>query len=125
MASIGGYNFITIKGQINGFHERLETFNRPGVDGTSFRSLGSRSEISNIESTVDLPYQASAANNMAAYRNMVSTVVTIVDDHGVSWTNMLILGVREVSARTIIKGTGGYYTNPALIHVVAWEIQAL
>ena len=125
MASIGGHNFITIKGQINGFHERLETFDRPGVNGTSFRAIGTRAEISNIESTVDLPYQASAANQLAAYRNMVSTVVTVVDDHGVSWSNMLILSVREVSARTIIKGHGGYYTNPAILHVVAWEIQAL
>lgn len=125
MPSIGIYNFITIKGAINLQQQRLEPFSRPGVNGESFQSLGRRAEVSTFTATRDVSTLSSAANLLTAYSNLVGSVVIITDDLGVSWSNMLVTAVRQVSAKRIIKGVGGLVINPAVRQVVEWEFKAL
>lgn len=126
MSSIGVYNFISVKGAVNLKQQRLEPFSRPGVNGESFQAIGARAEVSTFTSTGDVASLSSAANLLAAYSNLVGiSVVSITDDLGVTWTNMLVTAVRQVSARRIIKGVGGLVSNPAAMHVVEWEFKAL
>lgn len=125
MSSIGIYNFITVKGAVNLKQQRLEPFSRPGVNGESFQAIGARAEVSTFTSTGDVASLSSAANLLAAYSNLVDSVVSITDDLGVTWRNMLVTAVRQVSARRIIIGVGGLVSNPAAMHVVEWEFKAL
>ena len=122
MPSIGGFSFITVKGAVNLSMEALEKFTRPGVNGQSYQSLGRRPEVSTFTSTVDFPFSGSARNNLLAYRIMKEAgPVTIIDDHGAVWINMLILTFRQTSARRVITATGGLFVNPYGVQVVEWE----
>lgn len=124
-AYISAYNFLTLRGSINVMQERLEEFTRPGVDGMSFQAVGERAEVSQLQTVRDLAYASSAANMMSSYKALVGEVVTIVDDDGVSWYNMLVLKVTQVSNEKIVGSVGGLVTGALALQTVNWEVQSL
>jgi len=125
IAYIGAYNFLTLRGSINVMQERLEEFTRPGVDGMSFQAVGERAEVSQLQTVRDLAYASSAASMMSSYKALVGDVVTIVDDDGVSWYNMLVLKVMQVSNEKIIGSVGGLVSGALALQTVNWEVQSL
>jgi hypothetical protein len=124
-SSIGIYNFVFVKGATNVQIERLESFSRPGVDGESFRAIGKRADITNFTSFSDLPTLGAAGTQLNLYAALVSQVVTVVDDLGYSWTNMLVLSVRQTLAKAIKTGVGGLYVSPLAVQTCSWEFKQL
>jgi len=125
MSSIGLYSFIFVKGNTNGQRQTVEPFDRPGIDGESFQMRGTRAELSTFTSFRDLAFFASAKSNILAYENMVGDVVTVIDDLGNAWANMLVMGVRQINARAIGNAAGGLEANPTATQTCNWEFKKL
>jgi hypothetical protein len=107
MASIGGRNVATMKGQIQPAHEELEEFARPGTDGYTVRLLGRRAQNSTIETFVDLSSKLGISTELVAYKAMVGTFVSVVDSKGTVWNRVLVKAVDPVDSGAIGLGVGG------------------
>ena len=125
VAWIGAYNFIALHGSVNGMQERLEEFARPGINGVSFRAIGERADVSNLQTERDMLLKASRDTQMAAYESLVGSKVSITDNQGNVWSNMLVRRVSEVRFFENISATGGLETNPQAFQIVNWEVQSL
>ena len=123
-AWIGAYNFIALHGSINGMQERLEEISRPGIDGVSFRAIGERADVSNLQTERDMLLKSSRKIQLAAYESLVGgSPVTIIDNQGNVWNNMIVRSVSEVRFFENISATGGLETNPQAFQKVNWEVQ--
>ena len=83
VAWIGVYNFIALHGSINGMQERLEEFSRPGIDGVSFRAIGKRADVSNLQTERDMLFKSSRDTQLAAYNSIVGLLVSITDNQAI------------------------------------------
>ena len=123
-AFIGTQPFITLKGQLKLRTTAVETFHRPGVNGTGFQNLGGRAEQTTLISTVDVPSLAAVGNVFRAYELFQGTLKNITDDFGNTYTNFFIHNVQRLSAKAVGITAGGINPNPAAILVCQWTVQA-
>jgi hypothetical protein len=118
-------NFITLHGaDIIPPGETVEVIVTPGVDGAALRLLGSRGEPFTLTSVADFTSAANAAAGIVAYRNLQGNIVTIVDDHGQSWTNYTVLKVSPVRRKQVVTPSGGLSGGAHLVWA-QWELMAL
>ena len=123
MASIGGFNFIRLRGGIHPVAEVPQEITRPNVDGHAFRRFGKRGMSSLWESVVDLT-QANVSTTIAGYRALQGTLVTLVDEAGDSYTNVMVRSVRIGSVFAVTKAVGGLASGSNRYMLMAtWEIQ--
>lgn len=124
MASIGGYNVLVVQGPYQPRGMATERIERPGVDGTAFREKGIRGTPFQITTMVDCDDAPDLAALLLNYAALQGTLVTVVDDLGTSWTNVMVLGVQPVSARAIGTSAGGLSTSAGTLATVRWTLQA-
>jgi len=124
MASIGGYSMIFVSGPVGRPGMATERIERPGVDGTAFREQGLRCEPFMMTSIVDLDDAADVAAELDLYAALKGTLVTVIDDHGSTWTNVMVLDVQPVETKTIGVSAGGLATTPTKLVTARWTLQA-
>lgn len=122
MASIGGQTVIEMEGGNQTPVERVQTLERPGISGQAYRLLGEGGEPYTLLTTTDLASTSVASTYMGYYRNLVGAHVTIVDMHGRTFTNVMVLNVREVSTRPY-KTPAGILSGAALLRC-EWTLQS-
>lgn len=94
MPSIAGQAFITVPRLFERAKERVEVIERDGIDGSIAKKLGQRNNLTQVRCVVDRDNEAGLNTLELAMFALVSTVITVVDDHGKSWTNILVIDVR-------------------------------
>ena len=87
--------------------EQLAERARPGIDGVASRQTGSRGtrfELSSISG-----HSSAAAAELAAinYTNAQGTPVTVVDEYGATWSDVVVLGVGDVRIKAVSNSAGG------------------
>lgn len=69
---------------------QVETFVREGVDGAGRHTLAKRPRSVEGPTRKDVADETAAQVTLAAYAALVGTSVTVVDQHGTSWTNVTV-----------------------------------
>ena len=111
--SIGSETLVLLRGVMNPMGRTLEEITRPAVDGVSFRLEAKRSEPVSLVSLIDLADAAAAVTKLAAYQALIGTLVTVVDGHGQSHTNVMVRDVRPLEQRHSPMIVGGLNVSPA------------
>lgn len=122
MASIGAYTMLTIKGGLGVKGEHVEVFARPGVNGHAAKKLGTRSRDFYLETWVDLTTADQRRVVYNAYRGMMGSLVTVVDDYGRTDSNVLVLDVWLLpDGKYVATPVGGVIEGNYLLHC-GWRL---
>jgi hypothetical protein len=126
MPSIGGFEFITLKGEIDlGNGMQVEDVSRPGVNGVAFRLLQRRGEPFRLASTVDVANLAAANTLLLDYKEMQGTLQDVEDEHGTVWSNLMVLSVRTRQRQYTVGKSGGLVVgNTGYLVLADWVLQA-
>ncbi len=120
--TVGGNPMITMTGTPRLLEERLRDITRPGVDGSAFKKLGKRAEWFEIR-TMSGAASAAAANTLIeGYRDLVGTLVVLVDDHNITWNNVVVLRITQAAIRKISTPAGGTADMTHAVFVT-WQLQ--
>jgi len=123
MPSIGGENFLTLRGRPDLLTERVERFTRPGRDGASFRLRGRRAARFRLVGFVDVDDAPAAQSRMDTLSALQGTLVTVETDHGVSHANVMVLQVRELARGPLLVSAGGLSETAGYFLRVAFEVE--
>ena len=99
--------------------EQLVDITRNGVDGVAFQKTGARSEPSEAILIVDCDSGSDADTFFSTVKAMQGTLITIVDDFGVTTTNVAVISVRRVSKITTMTPVGGVTAGTVLLTLSA------
>ncbi|HUX17415.1 MAG TPA: hypothetical protein VMW52_13140 [Phycisphaerae bacterium] len=123
MASIGGTSVISIHGGVDvAFGEEVEVITRPGADGLGVKTTGKRSPPSVLYSESDHATAAAAETVVGTFKAMQGTLVTIVDDHGTTCTNVLVIRCAMRGKRYVATPVGGV-TGGNVLLAMEWIVQ--
>ncbi len=123
MSSIGGRTVLDMTGTLEpATGEGLQDISRPGVDGTAYRKTGKRASRSQITTLVDLGSSGGVDSEIAAYKALQGTLVTVVDAAGISWTNVAVLRVNVLPYKHTIQAVGGVNGGSYLLRC-QWVVQ--
>ncbi len=108
MGTIGGITMLRISGpQIPALATVMTAIERIGVDGATFRADGAKVPeltLRTVEEAADL----SAANaSSAAYQSLIGSLVTVVDDHSRSVSNVMVMAVIVERVQKLISSSSG------------------
>jgi len=123
-ASIGSYDFISLRGRLRGLGERLAEITRPNVDGQAYKKAGKRAPVSTLASLRDIDTEANAEALALAYEALKGTLVTVVDDHANQTDYVAVIDV-DVSLAEEIKGASGGLCEAGSNYLVraVWQLQ--
>lgn len=115
--------FITLKGVVDPPGTIVEAIQRPGVAGTTFRTLASKGSEFELVGIADFTSEANAKAGVIAYKAFQGLLCTITDDHGQSWTLYMCLGVTSAGWKTGATARGGI-SNGAYLVTSRWRFVA-
>jgi hypothetical protein len=121
MATIGGRSVITVKGAPAPVGTVVADVSRPGVTGHAFQELGARAEPVVMESVIDCTDNAALKAEILEYVALQGTLVTVVDDLGNTWTNVMVLRVRTGQGKYVASAVGGVNGGNYLLRAT-WEM---
>ena len=125
-ASIGGKSVIAITGAI-GRADGLTVaeITRPGVDGHAFREQGKRGAAFQVITTADFADAATAEAELAIYKALQGTLVTVVENDATSHANLCVLSVDLVAKRPVAAIAGGLVADGGgtVLLVCRWVLQ--
>jgi len=107
--SVGSVEFITLKGPIEPKGAKTGIVSRPGVDGVAVKRRGTRGDTFQLTCVKDVNCANAAAlkTKIEACMALEGTTITVVDDHGISWTELHVLRVARPAAVKIETPVGG------------------
>jgi len=127
MSNIGSQYFFSMIGTVTPEAPEVEIIRRPGVDGIAYRDLGERAKESPLRTVTMLSSTAAAKTTLAAYKALIGTDQTVVDDMGNSISNVMILDVEFLAQRPVIAAVctkANQPANPVASLVCGWIVQA-
>lgn len=123
-ASIGSFTFLTLKGGVSiGSGMTLQEITRPNVDGISYRKVGKRGEPFQVNTVIDLLNYPTAKTRVSDYAAMQGTLVTLVEESGSTWNNVLVLNTRHVETVPIRSSVGGITANSLVLLSMVWTLR--
>ena len=120
---------LSMQGLIKPASQTLAEFSRGGVDGKGYQKMGERPEPFTLITSVGLAGTTDISDRMDHYISLIGTLVSIIDEMGVTWTNVLVRGVQPVEAGTgarllIVGGTTTVNpTNARAMLVAQWTCE--
>lgn len=127
MSAIGIQSFFRMDGAVEPARTRVETLDRPGVDGAAFRDLGETAPESVLVTETLLSTLALVETTIDGYAALVGTDQTVTDGLGNSRTGVMVLDMQVVEQRQLhgaICTMTGQPTNPVAILVCRWVVRA-
>lgn len=115
------HNFVTIAGLPDPMGHEVEVVHRPGSDGIAYRVIGHRSDEFVLRTSVDHDNIAATLTAIEAYKALQGTLITVLDDRGRTWVGLLVLNVREITARKIVGADSGVSTSKGAWQVCEWR----
>lgn len=121
--SIGGFEFLSMEGQVFYRQQDIERIERLGVSGSGARRLGERGKPFDV---LTMNYEAdeqAAADKFQEYVDLKndSDLVGVVR-HDVPEGFFLILEVREQGRYAIMNAVGGFTGGEECCHEVVWTL---
>jgi hypothetical protein len=107
----GTFPFISISGEFKRSGQTLEDITRKGTDGQAFRLTGQRGEMFDVEATVDLTDYPTAQSLWDSLIALRGSIVTIVDDFGQSFDQIIVHNVGRPKQRPGLSAVGGVNSN--------------
>jgi len=98
---------------------------RPGVNGYDVIADGVRSVPFTMGCTNDFESALARANAMKLFALLNGSIVTVVDNDGLSWYNLLVLDVTFVSSFNTVGATGGLAPNGNYILETRFTLQSM
>ena len=105
--SIGSYDFITLKYGNAPLGENVEEITRPGVDGIAYRKTGKRAVPFYMTGITTETSKGAVKTLVENYKKLQGTLVTVVDDIGNSWTNVMVLQMDYLGTKKVVSPVGG------------------
>jgi len=102
---------------------QVETIVRPGVDGVAFRDLGSRGDPFDALAVVDCDNAAAAPALAVTLKALQGTLIEAEDDHGQTYTNLMLLQVRVLARRAIKTAVGGVSSTKGVLMRLGFRLQ--
>lgn len=118
MATIGGLTVLRMDGEIPLSGAELEELRRNGIAGSEFRDVSWRAEPASVMTTTLCASASAARTAYLAYYALRGTLVTVVDDNGITHSNVMVRRVRQLGIAPVVGG--GSITH---ILTCAWELQ--
>lgn len=120
---IGSLTFVSLAGPIpTPIGYQVEDVSAPGRDGHEFRIGPKRSAPFRMISTVDIA-AANLATVAQSYAAAKGSKVTVKDNVGTDWTNVVVLDVRLLPAVPMLAGVGGINAGSNMILQAEWTLQ--
>jgi hypothetical protein len=102
MASIGGVSVTTFSGRMPQPQQRMRQVNPWLEDGQAVVIGGVEAKAGTVTGAIVGANEAAANSAAASLRALIETQVTVVDQWGASWANVLIMAVRTRKSATAI-----------------------
>jgi hypothetical protein len=122
------YEFtLLVAGEVDQLGELVEEITRPGIDGHAYRQLGLRAEPFDLTALVDIEDDSSTdpiQARMATYKSLQGSLCDLEDGFGETYSNLMILGVRLLSAQALVGSVGHISNDPAYLLSVGFTLQA-
>lgn len=101
------YSFITFDGvpQLASY-EVKEIEENPGAAGVAYNVIGFKGPEFEVVSITGATDTSAVSAAIIAYNALKSSIVTVVDDLGISWTNILIIDVTITRRQKILRPVG-------------------
>jgi hypothetical protein len=115
--------FITLKGQVQPPGLMTEDISRPGVNGSAFRELQVSGEPFEMRGLRDCLNAADAKAKFALLKAMQGKTVTVVDDYGQSWTDVMLLSVEKAEQNALVLAAGGVQASATALLAVRFVMQ--
>ena len=115
MPSIGTYSFITLGGQPSGLRADVQPFEFVNVIGTGYKLGATHAPAIQCRPIVDVASEADAETLYANLQALIGTLVTVVDDHAITWTNCMIEDVQLAGIKVGAVATGGVNAGTVLV----------
>ena len=123
MPSIGSFNFIRLRGGPNPTAEVPQEITRPNLDGHAYRKFGKRGARDLYTSTVDVA-TGSIKTTIDGYRALQGTLVTLTDEAGSVYNNVMVIAVNVASPFIVHNCVGGEASgNDRYVLQARWELQ--
>lgn len=109
MPSLDSHDFITLRGESQQQASQVAVISRDGIDGVRARLQAKRAEPSRYVGIIDTENVAAAEAKRVALSGLQGSVVTLTDDLGTEFTNVLVLLARPIagSPRVALSAVGG------------------
>jgi hypothetical protein len=121
MPSIGSVTVHIMRGSPVPRGVKVEEIERTGVDGQAYFKRGARSAAVRIETNETFKSSSTSVDaKEKAYKDLEGTVVSVVDAHGVTWTNCMVYSVDV--ATTGITGVSGTVTDADKMITAIWMV---
>lgn len=106
MASVGAISFAFVSRATEPPAEQVEEITRPHVDGMALRKLGTKGRPFRLVGVLGEVDAAAAQAKVNLIEGLASTVVSIVDDHSLTWEKVVIIAVRIREMKGIAQVAG-------------------
>lgn len=107
---------LSMQGVVNPASEGIAEFSRGGMDYKGYQKMGLRPEPFTLITAVGLALLTDISDRIDFYKSLEGTLVTLIDNSAVTWTNILIRRVEampeQTGARLAIVG-GTTTVNPS------------
>lgn len=121
MSSIGAIATDIMRGVPSLIRPRVETWEVPGLDGYGAQTLGSGDAEFELETITYFADNGDADTHIVDCVDSQGTIVTIVDDYGISFEGMLIVHVDVANSKRPVIHLG----NPNAVRVrIGWRMLA-
>jgi len=121
--AIGAYTMISMKGEFQTLAEDIEDITRPNAHGSAIRLLGQRGPIFQLLTGVDVDDAAAAEVEATAYKALVGTLQSVVDQHSQTHTNVAVLGVDVTRKTALAVAVGGLSSSAGYWVEATWKLQ--
>jgi len=121
-AEIGGVSLISIKGRVAKLGEGIEDITRPGIDGHSYKKIGTRAPVVTLETLVDVSSAGNAEGHIDACVALKGSLVTVKYTDGSNDEHVAVLDVEPVRVKQVKTPVGGVNGGSWLV-TMRWQMQ--
>lgn len=107
MPSIGGYTVIDLIAPVQMSNNTTELVRRDSVDGEDTLYIGIAGADFALPFVADYTTAANLAAAKIAFNNLVGDRISVVDNLGTTWTNLLVRGFNIDGEHFVVAGSGG------------------
>ena len=120
MSTIGGYTVFSIQGQVPLAGYIVEDLLRKGVAGKEYRRIYFTGGEERLISFTLVAGASAIGPLKVAYKALQSNLVTIVDDYGTTWYNIMVKNVHVAKVKPVVNSTTASVTH---VVITEWAVE--
>jgi hypothetical protein len=116
------FTFLTLRNQVPLAGDVMEDITGPGVAGKAFVWAGFHGDVETVMSVMALAAGEPVGIRRMQQRMFQGHVVTVTDDYGAIWTEVMCRGVRHGQIFPIVAGAG-LLAGKAVVMMTEWSLE--